>query len=185
MEQTRSGRSFAVDFAALGFLRERSMHGYELRDRLSHGLGALWRIASSQLYSVLHRLEERGWIDSRVESDSGRPARTVYAITPAGTRAFEAWITSPAEHLRDVRVEFLGKIYFLRRLSPERIAAFVDSQIRVLENLESKLSHRGRLESDDVGLGEIAVSFRTKQIRSLIEWLKESKCMLGETGSRT
>ena len=185
MEHVRSGRSFAVDFAALGFFRERPMHGYELRDRLSQGLGALWRIASSQLYSVLHGLEGRGWIDSHVESDSGRPARTVYAITPAGTRAFEAWITSPVEHLRDVRVEFLAKIYFLRRLSPERIATFVDAQIRVLENLESKLSRRGRLQSDDVGLGEIAVSFRTKQTRSLIEWLKESECALEETENRT
>jgi PadR family transcriptional regulator AphA len=185
MEQRPDRRTFPVHFAALGFLVESPMHGYELRQRLADGLGTLWGIASSQLYSVLHRLEDEGWIDSHVESSSSRPTRTVYEITPTGTRAFESWITSPVEHLRDVRVEFLAKIYFLRRLSPERIDAFVESQTRLLENLESRLSRSGRLEIDDVRLGEIAVSFRTQQIRSLIEWLKESQGALAETGNRT
>ena len=185
MEQRPDRRALPVRFAALGFLVESPMHGYELRQRLTDGLGTLWGIASSQLYNVLHRLEDEGWIDSHAESDSSRPTRTVYAITPTGMRSFESWITSPVEHLRDVRVEFLAKIYFLRRLSPERIDAFVESQIRLLENLESKLSRRRRLEIDDAQLGEIAVSFRTKQIRSLIDWLKESQGALGETEGHT
>jgi PadR family transcriptional regulator AphA len=184
MEQRPDRRALPVRFAALGFLVESPMHGYELRQRLADGLGTLWGIASSQLYNVLHRLQDEGWIDSHVESDSSRPTRTVYEITPTGIRSFESWITSPVVHLRDVRVEFLAKIYFLRRLSPECIAAFVDGQIRLLEGLESGLSSRGRLESDDVGLGEIAVSFRTRQIRSLIEWLKESAGALRETEDR-
>ncbi|MGB2983845.1 MAG: PadR family transcriptional regulator [Candidatus Bipolaricaulia bacterium] len=178
MEYKPSGRSFAVDYAALGLLTERPMHGYELREQLRRGLGALWRIASSQLYSVLHRLERRDWIASHVESQTGRPSRTVYEITPSGARAFDAWVTAPVEHLRDIRVEFLAKVYFLRRATPSRVADLVDAQTGLLEELESSLTRRGRPESDDVGLDGIMLSFRQQQMRSIIEWLKENRDML-------
>ena len=84
MEYSRRSRGLAVEFAVLGLLIEAPMHGYELRDRLTAGLGALWRIASSQLYSVLHRLDEQGWVTCAVELPAAGPARNVYRATDAG-----------------------------------------------------------------------------------------------------
>ena len=79
-----SERGFPVEFAAMGFLIERPCHGYALRARLAEGLGPLWQVASSQLYQVLHRLEESGWVDRSDEILSGGPARSVYHVTAAG-----------------------------------------------------------------------------------------------------
>jgi PadR family transcriptional regulator AphA len=183
MEYSSSSHSFPVEYAALGFLSEAPMHGYELRERLEEGLGALWRIASSQLYSVLHRIEERGWVDPAREEDKTRPARTVYSITEEGRRAFGVWVATPVEHLRDMRVEFLAKVYFARRRSREAVRELIAAQIGVLERLEGGLSRRDSVESDDAGFGGMIVSFRQGRVRSMVDWLQEERdSLIGTEG---
>ena len=175
MEYRRRFRGLAVEHAVLGFLVQAPAHGYELRDRLAQGLGAFWRIASSQLYQVLHRLEEDGWVERAVESGSAGPSRNVYRITRTGEESFWKWATSPVRHVRQIRVEFLAKVYVLRRLAPDRLAGLVAGQIEALQELQEHMSARPRLETDDVGLGELAVSYRRSQVEGTIRWLKENE----------
>jgi DNA-binding PadR family transcriptional regulator len=173
MEYSRRSRGLAVEFAVLGHLVEAPMHGYELRDRLSVGLGGFWRIASSQLYKVLHRLDEQGWVSCVVESPSAGPSRTVYRATADGSEAFWDWATSPVQHVRQIRIEFLAKVYFLRRLAPDRLSALVDRQLDVLRELYGHLSTRQGIETDDVDLGRLAASYRRSQIAGTIRWIEE------------
>jgi PadR family transcriptional regulator AphA len=180
MEQ-EAARSFPVEYAALGLLAESPMHGYELRERLHQALGALWHVATSQLYSVLHRLEERAWVEPQVQSTAGRPARTVYRVTPEGERALDRWLTRPVEHLRDMRVEFLAKVFFVRRHGADAVSRLVDRQIAALAALEAGLAARGRLEGADERFGRIVASFRRHRMRSMIEWLEKSRELLSGT----
>lgn len=157
------------------------MHGYELRERLARGLGALWRIASSQLYQVLHRLEEQGWVEcTTVKARSAGPSRNVYRTTEEGNAAFWNWATSPVVHARQIRIEFLAKAYFLRRLAPAKVAELVEGQIAVLRRLDGHLGRRSGIETDDAGLSALAVTFRRSQIGCTIDWLKENKHRLLE-----
>jgi len=177
MEYRRKRGSYPVDRAVLGYLLEGEHHGYELSERLSSGLGPLWRIAPSQLYSVLHRMEGEGMISCRVEPQGGRPPRRIYRILAKGERAFWAWVTSPVRPLRNIRVEFLAKVYFLRRLSPEKIPALIDAELEALGELADRLAN-ARVESDDGRFGEIVVSFRQSQVSSVIGWLRENRKLL-------
>lgn len=174
MEERRKRESHPVDKAVLGYLIDGEHHGYELSERLTAGLGPLWRVASSQLYSVLHRMEKEGWIACRVEPQGGRPPRRTYRILPKGERAFWAWVTSPVRPLRNVRVEFLAKVYFLRRLAPEKIPSLIDEELRALGELGRRLESAD-VESDDPRFGEIVLSFRKSQVRSVVDWLKEKR----------
>ena len=181
MEYPSRSRGLAVEHAILGFLLDAPMHGYELRDRLAQGLGAFWRIASSQLYQVLHRLEEQGWVEcTTAEARSAGPSRTVYRTTHTGEEAFWKWTTSPVQHARQIRVEFLAKVYFLRRLAPDRLTRLVEGQITVLRELEGHLSERSSIETDDAGLGALALSFRRSRIGCTIGWLEENRHRLLE-----
>ena len=181
MEYRSRSRGLAVEHAILGFLLEAPMHGYELRDRLAQGLGGFWQIASSQLYLVLHRLEDQGWVEcAAAEARSGGPARNVYRTTQAGEEAFWKWAASPVPHARQLRVEFLAKVYFLRRLAPNRLAALVEGQIAVLRRLSGHLEERSSIETDDAGLGALTLSFRQSRIRGTIGWLEENRRRLLE-----
>ena len=172
MEYGGVPRSYSVEFATLGLLVEAPQHGYALRQRLGDGLGALWRIASSQLYSVLHRLADKGWIESQSGTEAGRTARAVYQITPDGESAFWSWATSPVRHLRDVRVEFLAKLYFLRRLAPDRVPELVDAELDALRQLNERLGSRESIGSDDAAFGRLALSFRRAQVSHTLGWLE-------------
>ena len=56
----------------LGIIEELQRHGYKL--------------SAGTLYPMLHGLQRKGYLDSRVERD-GRRARRVYTITAAGRAA--------------------------------------------------------------------------------------------------
>lgn len=178
MEYARRSRGLAVEFAVLGFLIDSPMHGYELRDRVARGLGSFWRIATSQLYLVLRRLEEEGWVDCVVESGSAGPSRNVYRIADRGERAFWDWATSSVLHVRQIRVEFLAKVYFLRRLAPERLAQLLAAQRQTLRELSDHLARRSRLDTDDEVIGALAASYRRRQVSNTLRWLEESEQLL-------
>jgi len=166
------GSSLPVRFAVLGFLCERSLHGYELAQRIERGLGALWRIATSQLYAVLHRLEALGLATAHVEEMDARPARTVYCVTDEGREAFEQWLRTPVAHLRDMRVEFLAKVYFLRRRSAAQVDQLIESQIEHLGKAESGTRSRKGIPSDDRVFGLLVSSFRKHRMESMVTWLQ-------------
>jgi len=149
------------------------MHGYQLRERLGDGLGALWRIASSQLYQVLHRLENANWVTKTTESGGAGPSRHVYAVTDAGGEAFWIWATSPVRHVRQMRVEFFAKIYLLRRLAPERLSDLVAEQLRILRELRDHLHARAQIDIDDSALATLAASYRRCQVEAVLRWLED------------
>jgi DNA-binding PadR family transcriptional regulator len=171
-------RGFPVEYAALGFLIEAPRHGYDLRRDLSAGLGALWHVALSQLYSVLHRLVEQGWAEVEVEPQEDRPSRRTYSPTEDGRRAFWQWAASPVTRPRDLRVVFLAKVYFLRRLRPDAVRGLIDAQRSQLCEALASLEERGAVTSDDRAVGAATRSFRVMQMKSAIRWLDTSRTLL-------
>lgn len=73
------------EMLVLGTLRDDEKHGYQIAmDVADESLG-LFEIQHGTLYPILHRLEDRGWIEGRWEKGDGR-RRKVYRLTPAGRR---------------------------------------------------------------------------------------------------
>jgi len=68
--------------------------GYELLKRATRSVGHVWAPAKSQLYAVLPRLASDGLARARTVVQSDRPDKQLYTITPVGTRALDAWLTS-------------------------------------------------------------------------------------------
>ncbi|GLZ77565.1 PadR family transcriptional regulator [Actinorhabdospora filicis] len=85
-----------LELAVLGLLHETSMHGYELRKRLTQLLGA-FRAAFSygSLYPTLKRLKDSGYIaedagdpNEPVPPLTGKRGRIVYKLTAEGKERF-------------------------------------------------------------------------------------------------
>ncbi|UCF10381.1 MAG: helix-turn-helix transcriptional regulator [Candidatus Bipolaricaulota bacterium] len=162
--------SFAVRFPVLGFLLEEPQHGYVLRERIAAGLGGFWRVASSQLYSVLHRLEHEGWVTAEQRPDGAGPERTVYTATGDGVSAFWAWCGAPVDHLRDLRVELFAKLYFIRRLRPAEAEAFLERQRSALVTLRDGVEQSPAVPCDDPDVARWARDYRRRQIQGAIDW---------------
>jgi DNA-binding PadR family transcriptional regulator len=172
-------RGLPTNYGVLGLLLDGSAHGYDLQRRLRAGFGPVWRVAWSQLYSVLRSLEQRGWIRGTTGSASDGPPRRTYILTAAGRAAFFSWAEAPVARLRDVRVEFLAKLYFLRRQRPEELGPALARQA---EALRQALEERTRDQRGDPWVASIAASFRHRQTESALAWIEDVRRSLGDEG---
>lgn len=136
-----------LELPVLGLLKERAMHGYELRKQLGAMLGPLWQVSWGSLYPTLRRLAKTGAVErvtdvpapagARRRKSSGKntlaPGRrkTVYKITPRGEQMFtdmleETAAAVDAEH-------FTLKLAFFRYLKPETRLALLERRRAYLQ----------------------------------------------------
>lgn len=127
--------SLTIEYALLGFMREEPLHGYEINRRLSETpeLRLVWRVKQSRLYALLSRLEEEGLLDATLEPQDGRPPRKVYHLTLAGAGAFDRWLIQPVQLPREMRLEFMLKLYFAQQEGGERTTQLIDRQLAVCD----------------------------------------------------
>jgi DNA-binding PadR family transcriptional regulator len=83
-----------TSYALLGLLAIKPWSTYELTRQMEWSLSRFWPRAKSKLYEEPKKLERLGLAVSRQEA-TGRRARTVYAIRPAGRRALADWLGEP------------------------------------------------------------------------------------------
>ena len=166
-----------VEHALLGLLRLRPMHGYELHQLLSTagGLGQVWRLKQGLLYALLKRLEQEGLITvQRVEQDEA-PARRMLAITPAGEAAFERWLHRPVASGRDLRIEFLSKLYFAQRLGQPAANELFDRQIATVDVWLARFTHRRAALPVDALYDQLVLDYRIGQVQAAAAWLAACK----------
>jgi DNA-binding PadR family transcriptional regulator len=157
-----------LELPVLGLLKERDMHGYELRKQLGAMLGPFWQISWGSLYPTLRRLAKSGAVEAVDIAPAGRRAarakttatsssglgsgrrKTVYRITPAGDELFATLLESSgaavdAEH-------FTLKLCFFRYLGPEARLALLERRRAYLQDKLAQLKanlrdYRERIDS--------------------------------------
>lgn len=162
-----------IEHALLGFLRQRPQHGYEIYQQLSDPdqLGLVWQLKQSQLYALLAKLEERGYISATIEPQEARPPRKVFHLTPTGQEVFWDWVQSPVLHGRQLRLDFLAKLHFARREGPEVAAQLVERQRTTCRNwLETQQKQADSLR-DRQPYQWLVYQFRLGQIKAMLVWL--------------
>ena len=79
-----------LDALVLRALSWQPMHGYAIARFIRNGSNDAFRIQDGALYTSLHRMEAKGWVESEWGiSDRGKRAK-FYTITTAGRRALRA-----------------------------------------------------------------------------------------------
>jgi DNA-binding PadR family transcriptional regulator len=102
----------------LCLVREAPSHGFAIARILAGDgeLGHVWRVPKPVIYRALQRLEGAQLVATvEVQPSNAGPARSLVAVTDAGSRAASAWLARPASHNRDIRSELLVKLALLER----------------------------------------------------------------------
>ncbi len=166
-----------AEYALLGLLKNRPMHGYELFQYFADGTpGQIVHLEMSQMYAFLKKLERLGYIEAHLEPQGARPPRKIFHLTPAGHAEISTWLTMPVEKPRDIRILFLIKLYFMQGSSSEQTNHLIAQQIqacqRFLLQLEAR-QHDDAETGDEAFLNHVVLRSRLYQTRSLLEWLHE------------
>jgi DNA-binding PadR family transcriptional regulator len=164
-----------MKYALLGLVIDHPMHPYEMHQQLleARSLGLVWHLKQGHLYAMVASLEEAGYLTSTTESQGSRPPRKVLHLTPEGHTAFESWVATPVAHGRDLRQEFLAKLFFAaqRRAASaitliSRQRASCESWIRDLRQEIQALETSRRYE-------RLVLQFRLSQMEAVLSWLDQ------------
>ncbi len=122
--------SWSSEMILLGLLCERPMHGYELAQLVATdpAMPVIWRFARSEVYFLLGKLRERGYVAESGEGKGTGPTRTIYSPTEKGRAAFEEWLRTPELRPRLLRTAFLARVHLAMRRDPRCAAEIIAAQ---------------------------------------------------------
>jgi DNA-binding PadR family transcriptional regulator len=115
-----------LELAVLGLLKEKPMHGYELKKALTERFAQTGKYSYGSLYPTLKRLQKVGAVE--LEYPKGEIARrkNVYRLTPAGEEVFVQMLEQANPHATEDREAFMLRLAFFRYTRPE-------TRVRMLE----------------------------------------------------
>jgi DNA-binding PadR family transcriptional regulator len=162
-----------TELALLGFLYEQPMYGYEIHQQMSdpQGLGQVWNLKQSQLYALMSKLEEEEFLSSEIQTQETRPPRKVFHLTDRGTQVFVDWLHSPVAHGRDMRLDFLVKLYFLQKEGPAAVSQLMQKQREVVLGWLSYQDENVTPTQNPPTYEWYVRQFRTEQNRAFQAWL--------------
>ena len=158
-------------------------YGYDLARSFGERepLGEVLRLEPGMLYHHLKKLARAGWVEAAVEPQGARPPRRVYRLTRAGRAELGRWLAEPVRHTREIRLEFLVKLYFARRLDPERAVRLLAEQRETCRRLEESLADQlARLDAGQTvestepearAFTRLVLELRLAQTRAAGAWL--------------
>jgi len=168
----RTAKQLSVELALLGYLIEQPLHGYDIFGRLQEPeqLGTVWRLKQAHLYALLSRLEDDGLLEGENIAQEARPPKRLLHLTPAGRVAFDNWLQRPVRHGRDLRIEFLAKLFWARRLDENAARRLIAAQRAACEAWLA--TEHGR-HAQNESYARLVSSFRRGQIEAMLRWLDE------------
>jgi DNA-binding PadR family transcriptional regulator len=135
----------ALEHALLVSLSERPAAGLELARRFDRSIGFFWSATHQQIYKVLRRMEDDGWVTARVIGQSGRPEKREYSVTAVGRTVLADWIatTTPRAGFRsEIAVKLRGASYGDR-------AAVLANVAELVADHRTRLAHYEALAARD------------------------------------
>lgn len=164
----------SLEYILLGLLDQNPAHGYDLYKKTIHleGISLVWRIKQSQLYALLDKLEMGGLLKSTFLPGEAYPLRKEYQITASGKEAFCTWRASPVKHGRDMRQEFLAKLYFAHQAGLEAGLELIEAQKQVCQEWVNDLQSRYSIQKDGKLYERMVFQYRLSQTMAMLEWLE-------------
>lgn len=174
-DQPRHIGSRSPEYALLGFLYQHPDHGYILHQHLLNELGSVWHVSQSQTYAILNRLEAQGYISSTTIEQEKLPPRQLFQITAAGRLRFEQWLGSPSgSSVRAIRVEFITRLYFAKKVFPAMIPAMIEAESFEIDTALTSLEIYQKSIPPEQMFNRLGLELRIQQLQSVRTWL--TKC---------
>ncbi len=170
---TRQSNPLSIEYILLGLLADNPCHGYELYRQITHfdAISLVWNIKQSQLYALLDKLESDGLLVSTLIAGNSHLMKKEFRLTSTGIQTFKAWKTSPVDHPREMRQEFLAKLYFCLKDGGEAGFELIEEQRAMCcEWLTSQQMEFASMK-DDQDFERMVFHFRIIQTQAITEWL--------------
>jgi DNA-binding PadR family transcriptional regulator len=156
----------------LALLAKESAHGYELKQLLEQTFGSAYPSPNiGQIYVTLGRLEKDGLVSGEDVTQSNRPNKRVYDLTPAGREAVDEWLDAPSEGPR-LRSDFFVKLALAPLAGAADRMMLINRQRRHCLNLMRGLTEPGHPEERGNPVATLLVEGARLHLQADLEWLE-------------
>lgn len=153
------------ELLVLRVVQDHPAHGYALAEALDQSIGWTLGLTRPTVYSVLQRLEKRGWLGCEKQRDRRYPTRHVYSLTPQGRTGYRELTGRMMDSHEASLQPFAALLIHADELSPdtrrETLMRLRDVRLDLIERLTSFPPHGGT--------GGIAVSLMLRQLEAEVE----------------
>jgi len=171
----------SLSHAILGLLRQEPMTGYDLKTRcFDQSINYFWPADQAQIYRTLDKLVDQGWVSFHIETQSPRPSRKVYSLTPAGLVELDRWLQRPQPLPLD-REPFLVQLFFAKEVPNEALLGLIRLQAEAHQRkLEEYLhiplpdAHDPQAAREDV-LARLTLDLGIQIEQAYLDWLAEAR----------
>jgi DNA-binding PadR family transcriptional regulator len=124
----------------LGLLRDRPLHGYEIKHIIEEHMGDWTDIAFGSIYFALGKLAEEEFIEKIATEQKGhRPSRTIYQITQTGQKEFERLLREVWQNLERHYFTLDIGLAFIEALPLEEVKGYLRQRVAQLEDIGQHL----------------------------------------------
>jgi DNA-binding PadR family transcriptional regulator len=174
-----------LELAVLGLLKERAMHGYQLKKRLADTLGSFWQVSYGSLYPALKRLQREGAVEMIFPREQVGRRKNVYRINKKGEELF-AELLERAGHEATEDSGFQVRLAFFKYLKPETRIRLLERRRAFLEgrwsNLKQSLqSYKERIDNYTLSLMNHELAATETDIRWLDDLIKAEQRQVSTT----
>jgi DNA-binding PadR family transcriptional regulator len=166
-----------AEYGVLGLLREKPAYGYELQRHFSgrRGLGRVCPVEPGMVYANLKSLSGLELIDGAWDNTT-YPPRAIYKATDLGEATFLRWLVAPVARMREVRLDFLVKLFFALKEDGALAAQLIDAQIAATREYAGEVGQEQReMEDDPSGFDAIVLESKASAARITLEWLARAR----------
>ncbi len=169
-----------LELAVLGLLKEKPMHGYELKQRLVDQLGQFGRFSYGSLYPTLTRLSKGGAVEMEHPKGETPRRKNVYRITQAGEEIFERLLEESGPAVTQERDAFMLRLAFFRYMKPETRQRLIEGRRGYLQGYLQKMRAfpkkvRDKVDTWQEELNRYAVNEAEHDIRWLDDMLEAER----------
>ena len=167
----------------------RPMSGYDIKKLIETSISNFWTESYGQIYPILKTLVSEKLVTRKVQKQSGRPDRHVYALTAAGRRVLREWLAR-APIPKAPRNELLLKLFFGEEIPVAASRAHIDEfrqrQRELLERYaaierEIKTKHKA---NPNAPFWLITVAYGRRESEALLRWCDDATALLARVKSR-
>ena len=162
-----------LELAILGLLKERAMHGYQLKKRLSDTLGSFWQVSYGSLYPALKRLQREAAVEMIFPREQVGRRKNVYRITEKGEALFAELLERAGQEATEDS-GFSVRFAFFKYLKPETRIRLLERRRAFLEGRWSRL--RESVQRLKEGIDSYTLSLMNHELSATeddIKWLDD------------
>lgn len=161
-----------LHIAILGFFVDKPNYGYDLFKSITKdsSFNSIWHLKQSQFYAILDHYYQEDCLEIELQDGGNYPDRKEYRLTRLGEQKFYNWVISPVHHGREMRQEFLAKLYFALKMSKDKALVLLGNQKEECSDWINK--HQEKISGVDSFFGDLMIDYRIIQMQGMLEWLK-------------